>query len=171
MFSNNNRSCGITRPAATTAAGAGGDDAEEEEPKGERDGAVEAFSASASVVTAAPAPAAPVPPAATVAVAAVDTPPPPPPPPQPRDSVLPFTRPAFPLSRVVNHEAIKAALVLAAVDPSVGGVVVYGRRGTCKTVLARATHALLPPQDCVPGMYARMLHFHPPLLRACLTFD
>ena len=47
-----------------------------------------------------------------------------------------------------------AVLVLSAVDPSAGGACVYGRRGTCKTVLARATHALLPDHDVVPGSYA-----------------
>ena len=58
------------------------------------------------------------------------------------------------MSRVVNHDLVKAALVLSAVDPSAGGACVYGRRGTCKTVLARATHALLPDHDVVPGSYA-----------------
>ena len=29
-----------------------------------------------------------------------------------------------------------------------------GRRGTCKTVLARATHALMPPHDVVPHSWA-----------------
>ena len=58
---------------------------------------------------------------------------------------------SFPFSAIVAQEEMKRALLIAAVEPKVGGVMVFGDRGTGKSTAARALAALLPPIAVAPG--------------------
>jgi len=57
----------------------------------------------------------------------------------------------FPFAAIVGQEKMKRALVLNAISPQIGGVLIRGERGTAKSTAARALAALLPEIDVVEG--------------------
>lgn len=69
-----------------------------------------------------------------------------------------MTKP-FPFSAIVGQEDMKKALLMAAVEPLLGGVLIFGDRGTGKSTAVRALAALLPAietrkdcrYNCLPG--------------------
>ncbi|MFM2185811.1 MAG: magnesium chelatase ATPase subunit [Pseudomonadota bacterium] len=57
----------------------------------------------------------------------------------------------FPFSAIVGQDEMKRAILITAVDPSVGGVLILGDRGTGKSTAVRALAALLPPIRAARG--------------------
>ncbi|MFE6430496.1 MULTISPECIES: putative cobaltochelatase [Streptomyces] len=57
----------------------------------------------------------------------------------------------FPFTAVVGQDDLRLALLLNAVSPAVGGVLVRGEKGTAKSTAVRALSALMPEVDVVPG--------------------
>lgn len=58
---------------------------------------------------------------------------------------------AFPFSAIVGQDEMRQALMIAAVDPSIGGVLVLGDRGTGKSTAMRGLAALLPEIEARRG--------------------
>jgi Mg-chelatase subunit ChlI len=70
----------------------------------------------------------------------------------------------FPFAAIVGQETMKTALILNAISPKIGGVLIRGERGTAKSTAARALAALLPkievvadcPFNCDPSRLERL---------------
>ena len=57
----------------------------------------------------------------------------------------------FPFSAVVSMDELRLGLVLNAVSPGIGGVLVRGEKGTAKSTMVRALAAILPEVAVVAG--------------------
>ena len=57
----------------------------------------------------------------------------------------------FPFSAIVGQNEMREALLMAAVEPSLGGVLVFGHRGTGKSTAVRALAGLLPKLEAFAG--------------------
>jgi magnesium chelatase subunit D len=57
----------------------------------------------------------------------------------------------YPFAALVAQEQLKTALLVIAINPSIGGVLIRGEKGTAKSTAARALAALLPPLRFVAG--------------------
>ena len=57
----------------------------------------------------------------------------------------------FPFSAIVGQDQMKRSMILTAIDPTIGGVLVFGDRGTGKSTAVRALAALLPKIYVIDG--------------------
>jgi len=65
--------------------------------------------------------------------------------------VRPLKNLIFPFTAIVGQEDVKKSLILNAINPSIGGVLIKGDKGTGKTTAVRALADLLPPIKVVKG--------------------
>jgi magnesium chelatase subunit D len=63
---------------------------------------------------------------------------------------FPFSA-SFPFSAIVAMDDMRLALILNAISPAIGGVLVRGEKGTAKSTAVRALTAVLPPVEVVAG--------------------
>jgi len=72
---------------------------------------------------------------------------------------LSMKRPIFPFSAILGQDQMKKSLIYNAIDPSIGGVLIRGQKGTAKSTAVRGFADLLPerlvvkgcPFSCCPG--------------------
>ncbi len=62
---------------------------------------------------------------------------------------------SYPFGALVGQESLRTALLIGAVDPSLGGVLIRGEKGTAKSTAARALARLLPAIRAVEGCLFR----------------
>lgn len=75
-----------------------------------------------------------------------------------------IARPVYPFSALVGQERLKRALILNAINPRIGGVLIRGEKGTAKSTAVRALARLLPqiavvadcPYSCPPDQPGAM---------------
>lgn len=60
-------------------------------------------------------------------------------------------RPNFPFSAILGQDQMKKALIYNAIDPSIGGVLIRGQKGTAKSTAVRGMAELLPQRLVVKG--------------------
>ncbi len=58
---------------------------------------------------------------------------------------------SFPFTAIVGQEEMKTALILNVIDPSIGGLLIMGEKGTAKSTAVRALAELLPEISAVDG--------------------
>lgn len=70
--------------------------------------------------------------------------------------------PVYPFVAIIGQEEMKRALILATIEPAIGGVMIMGHRGTGKSTTVRALAGMMPPiktiagcpYNCAPGATA-----------------
>ncbi len=62
---------------------------------------------------------------------------------------MPVSHPVYPFSALVGQERLKRALILNAINPRIGGVLIRGEKGTAKSTAVRGLARLLPPISVV----------------------